>query len=153
MCRRCSPICGLFGPVCELPWPGRRLAAGRGWLTLQQGDCALAQSPQGEVYSLFCIFKTLDPIFCWAPLGEGSQSRLGVGIVMSDDELWPRSVMLSKREVSSAVRAHRPLRSDPPCRSTLVHCLFLALVRTTHSLVIGLSSLTKRPWPLRRWRC
>lgn len=43
-----------------------------GWLTLQQGDCALTQSPQSEVDRCFSVLKALDPIFRWAPLGEGS---------------------------------------------------------------------------------
>lgn len=64
-----------------------------GCLTLQQGNCALSQSPESEAYCCFCIFEALDPIFCWTPLGEGSQFRLGVGIMVPHDELWRRSVV------------------------------------------------------------
>lgn len=57
------------------------------WLTLQERDRALSQSLPGEVYRCLCILKTLYPIFCRAPLGEGSQSCLGVGIVMPNNQL------------------------------------------------------------------
>lgn len=64
------------------------------WLTLQQGNNLLFQSFQSKIHRCFCVLKALDPIFCWAPLGEGSQLRLRADSMMSDDELWRGSVVL-----------------------------------------------------------
>lgn len=79
---------------------GSVIVSEEGWLTLQQGGRVLAQPLQGEVYRCLCILEALDPVLRRAPLGEGSQSCLGVGIVMPNNQLWRRSVMFCKREVS-----------------------------------------------------